>query len=297
MNKDINDKIEKIKREVAFFNHPLLWIDHEFNYAPMDIDKEFLHFENYFNDDFKSKVDRKIAIDRFSSLINQYIGFRYFDTGSLDKVWEFDWSTLVEYTYGGANYENTYFANYRKDPISEDEEFITDHIEEGFDEKTEAKVMELLEYLKSKISDFRNRVYLEVLGDLSNEEEKPGLEGLEKENIKQYNNDLNAIIDVFNALDLNIKWECIFRSEDDMQLIADLLAKYFNRLPYTIPSKIIDNQMRSKTKLSSAINEIYKLNRNINSKMISDTEFFRILKSLSVYKDLDNNSIYDSITK
>ncbi len=299
MFKALNDKIEIIKSEVNFFFQPLLWVDHEFNYIPMDIDKEFLYFENYFNEAFLLKIDRKHAIDRFIRNIYNDLGFRSFLT-KLDGnefVWKFDWSSLVEYTIDGEFYDNTYFANHRKDPITEEEEYMTDHVIDGFDKKTKVKVIELLEYLKLKISEFRNRVYLEILDSQSFDKAKSGLEELENENIKQYNNDFNVIIDLFNALDGNLKWECVFRSEDDMELIADLLAKYFNKLPYNIPSKIIDNQIRSKTKLSSAINEIYKLNRNINSKMISDTEFFRILKSLSVYKDLDNNSIYNSITK
>lgn len=301
MNKEINDKIEIIKSEVNFFFQPLLWVDHEFNYIPMDIDKEFLYFENYFNEAFLLKIDRKHSIDRFIRYIYNDLGYRSFLT-KLDGnefVWKFDWSSLVEYTFDGEFYDNTYFANHRKDPITEEEveEYMTDHVIDGFDEKTKVKVIELLEHLKLKISEFRNRVYLEILDSQSFDKAKSGLKELENENIKQYNNDFNGIIDVFNALDGNLKWECVFRSEDDMELIADLLAKYFNKLPYTIPSKIIDNQIRSKTKLSSAINEIYKLNRNTNSKMISDTEFFRILKSLSVYKDLDNNSIYNSITK
>ena len=298
MDKAINDKIEIIKRQVGFFSQPLLCIDHEFNFIPIEIDKKFLFFESYFYDSFRANVEKKYAIGKFEEFLYNQIGYSYFATSTDggEQIYRFHWSELVVYSIEGDYYDNTYFANHRKDPIGE-EYLDGGHVKDGFDEKTKAKVMELLDTLKLKFKNLRERIDQEILGDLNKNDQKPSLGNKKIENNQAYDNDFKSIINSFNALDANLRWNYAFRSEDDMYLITDLFARYFNQLPYEIPSNIIQNQKGSKTRLSSTIKEIYELDKKINISKKSDLKFIEILKILSVYQNLDDNRIYNAITK
>lgn len=309
MNKEINDKIEIIKSVVNFFTQPILRIDHEFKYIPIDIDKEFLLFESYFYDAFKFKVERQFAIDRFSSLISK-LGYRNFitDLDNQDPDWEYDWSSLVEYTIEGEYYDNTYFANYRKDPVA-DEEFITDHIKEGFDEKTKAKVMELLALLKLKFNNFSERIGQEVLNDQIFKNENSIIEkSAQTPEIKVKNENGN------DQKDLNIgnyekeinAYKLIFKTNFDISIISNNLIDYCEsskeEIESAIEGKVLTNKIKFKKHQNRLADFFYRLLLNeclldnkahVTRWLCNYFEYNYSRQGKSEYRNVNYNSVYD----
>ena len=99
------------------------------------------------------------------------------------------------------------------------------------------------------------------------------------------------------ALDKNKGWEYAFSNEPDFNKFLDLLSCYFEFKPYTLPEQIIMLKKDCKTRFAKALSPIHKELSSENKKLRSDKEFFKIVKTLSHFKDLTDNEIYQAITR
>jgi len=103
------------------------------------------------------------------------------------------------------------------------------------------------------------------------------------------------IADIISSMD-NKGWEYAFVSEHDYNLFADLLTNYFELKPYKLPDTTIQLKRGCKTKLAKALGDIHKELSNEN-KLSTDTNFFKIIRTLNHFEKDTQGDLYKSLTR
>lgn len=94
-----------------------------------------------------------------------------------------------------------------------------------------------------------------------------------------------VIADTFKKMDTK-GWQYAFVSEQDYILFIDLLTKFFEYKPYTLPETTIQLKRTCKTKVAKTLGEIHaELSEN---PLKSDIEYFKIVKVLNHFKEVSN---------
>jgi hypothetical protein len=105
----------------------------------------------------------------------------------------------------------------------------------------------------------------------------------------------DLVIEYFNELDINKGWEYAFKSELEFQQFATLLSKYLAFQKYELPSVEIKLNRGTYTKVCKVLKRIHsKLSENA---LINDSEYYEIIRSLSVFNGKTNDAIYKSMNR
>jgi len=172
-NLTIEDRIEYVKEKIEFFNRPLIYLfpiypeddgdeytsPREFNIDIIDIESEFVKFQDKFNSVFTTKSEKKIAIKYFDQYFNKQLGFVTVPDESVPggERYQFDWAKLVFYLikeYEGSSNYWEYFRNWHNDG--------NDHIFKGYDEKIEQMALEAHKGLINKFETFKKEKEIEI---------------------------------------------------------------------------------------------------------------------------------------
>ena len=106
---------------------------------------------------------------------------------------------------------------------------------------------------------------------------------------------VREIIKYFNSTEKQ-GWEFAFIEEQDFNDFADLLALNLEQKSVTLPEKIFKLKKRTKTKVSAILKTIHDEISNVDT-LKGNTEYFDIIKLLSLFSDMNNDEIYKSLTK
>ena len=103
------------------------------------------------------------------------------------------------------------------------------------------------------------------------------------------------IADELEIMDKNKGWAYAFKTESDYNSFVDLLTCYFEFKEFTLPSTTIKLTRDCKTKLAKTLRPIHK---ELSEKALkSDTDFFKIVRILSHFENLNDDEIYKTITR
>lgn len=97
-----------------------------------------------------------------------------------------------------------------------------------------------------------------------------------------------------DALDNKDGWGYAFKDETDYNTFLNLLTCYFEHKPYCLPEKVIQLKKSCKTRLAKSFRPIHK---ELGEKLKSDTEFFKIIKILNHFENLNDVEIYLAINR
>lgn len=87
----------------------------------------------------------------------------------------------------------------------------------------------------------------------------------------------------------------VFINDADYNSLVSLLTSFFDNIEYNLPIATINLKRGCKTKIAPFFNSIHKqLSEN---KLKNDTEYFKIIKSLNHFRNLQDIDIYKTITK
>jgi hypothetical protein len=104
-----------------------------------------------------------------------------------------------------------------------------------------------------------------------------------------------VIFETINNIDKQ-GWQYAFISEQDYNLFTDLLTNFFEYKPYTLPDTTIQLKRTCKTKVAKALGEIHKELSNEN-KLSTDTEYFKIIRVFSHFKNETEGDLYKALTR
>ena len=102
--------------------------------------------------------------------------------------------------------------------------------------------------------------------------------------------------DLINSSFEIIQKDC-FRTDDDYQLFLQLLTDFFEGKPYKLPDNKINLKKRTKTKISPHFNDIHKELIMSNIVLKNDKEYFKLIRILNHFSDLDDAELYHTITR
>jgi hypothetical protein len=91
-------------------------------------------------------------------------------------------------------------------------------------------------------------------------------------------------------------WNYAFLDEQDYNLFTDLLTSFFEYKPYALPEKPIQLKSKCKTKLAKALGDIHDTLSNEN-KLITDYNFFKLVRVLIHFKNENQNDLYKALTR
>ncbi len=95
----------------------------------------------------------------------------------------------------------------------------------------------------------------------------------------------------FDAMDKNKGWKYAFNSEVNYNAFCDLLTQFFEYKQYILPNKTISLKNGSKTRVASALGDIYQ--ELIGEGMRTNEQFYALVRSLEPFKEADSISIYN----
>jgi hypothetical protein len=102
------------------------------------------------------------------------------------------------------------------------------------------------------------------------------------------------IVQFFENMDKQ-GWNYAFKSEEDYSLFIDLLTKFFEYNPFTLPETVIILKRSCKTKVAKVLGEIHKeLSEN---KLVSDTNYFSLIKVLNHFEKENDIDLYKALTR
>jgi hypothetical protein len=104
-----------------------------------------------------------------------------------------------------------------------------------------------------------------------------------------------VILETFKIIDKK-GWQYAFISEQEYNLFADLLTNFFEYKPYKLPETSIQLKRSCKTKVAKALGEIHQKLSNEN-KLITDKDYFKIIRVLSHFKDEIEGDLYKALTR
>ena len=104
-----------------------------------------------------------------------------------------------------------------------------------------------------------------------------------------------VISNELETIDKTMGWGYAFTNETDYKTFLDLLTCFFEYKPYSIPQQTIRLKRDCKTRFAKELRPIHK---DLSEKPLkSDIEFFNLIKTLNHFKDLNDNEIYQAITR
>ncbi|MBP7679320.1 MAG: hypothetical protein KA096_02765 [Bacteroidales bacterium] len=135
--------------------------------------------------------------------------------------------------------------------------------------------------------------WIEIYSNLPYEEIEDEIEP--EQNPQELSPTKKIIIEELETIDNNQGWQYAFSSEKDKDIFIELLTLYFELKPYQLPTKPIKLRRRSKTKLASVLNNIYK--QLGQSELKSNTKFFALVRVLNHFESYTNFDIYKALTR
>lgn len=124
--------------------------------------------------------------------------------------------------------------------------------------------------------------------DVCEHNEPPKLEPLIENHTKKF------IVQFFETMDKQ-GWNYAFKSEEDYSLFIDLLTKFFEYNPFTLPETVIILKRSCKTKVAKVLGEIHReLSEN---KLVSDTNYFSLIKVLNHFEKENDIDLYKALTR
>lgn len=90
-------------------------------------------------------------------------------------------------------------------------------------------------------------------------------------------------------------WQDVFLTEDDFNMLVQILINFFERKPYTIENVSINLKRNTKTKVAAILRDIHK---DLSEKQLKkDEEFFKIVRVLNHFKNENDNDLYKALTR
>lgn len=229
--------------------------------------------QNYFNNEFENlfkeaKIFNKYKINDYTKICNKVLNF--------DAENDF----IVKYAHG------SFKDNYIKQIQS---------IKNNFSIKTDLRSIQIKDFvfkidiLRSALLHSVSRIK-KVIEDIN-----PPQQTKKQEQNKEQSKTKKIITEQIRTMDKN-GWEYAFKSEIDYKTFVDLLTNFFELKEYKLPKKTIQLKRGCKTRLAMILGEIHSKLSNIDV-FSNDTKYFKIVKSLSHFKDYSNDKLYKALTR
>jgi hypothetical protein len=104
-----------------------------------------------------------------------------------------------------------------------------------------------------------------------------------------------VITNLFEQIDKR-GWEYAFTSENEYTSFVGLLTDFFEYKEYTLPVSVFKLKARTKTKIAKILGEVHRELSNSDT-LISDLEYFNLIRVLNHFQNDKNHDLYKALTR
>lgn len=282
----IKESAYRLMNQFSIFNEKLVTIDANLEYHYPDVVCELEKFKILFTTTFQDALDKiegmNLIIKEFENSTGYCFEALELESGLKYKVLR--WYNMVQYdsliSDEDFDHNGSYFEFCRKikytgelDEYGE-YDYIDEHEEPGFDEKTEKFVMELYEQIKDGLQmvkrDIEKKIY--SFQDGSN----VIIENRELFDPKIHNEGIKMFMKILNEIDTQLEYEYSFTSGKDWRYFSKVLFCFYNNLKMDEPIIRITLNEGSKTRFYGLNLGIRKTLRK-GKPLTSDFQFQQIM--------------------
>jgi hypothetical protein len=98
------------------------------------------------------------------------------------------------------------------------------------------------------------------------------------------------------SIDINLRWKYVFFTNDDFNLFLDLMSNFFAGTPYKLP-EVVNLMPKCKGRFARVLHTIHKKYRLRTPNKIKDQDFFKIVRTFNLFKELTDSEIYSDISR